>query len=175
MNKTLLLCGALTLAALSNTALAADDSATFLRVEGGHSEIDMDLLGDDTDTTLSLRGGYYYNQNFAVEGFFGTLYDGEIAGYDADLTGYGLGGIAKKNFGADNTGFFINGRAGVMRVAAQFGGYRDDTTEPYIGVGAGYDFSRAFGLSVNYDLVQTDIDGLDMDVETLTLGAEYRF
>ena len=175
MKKTLILSCALALAGMSTSALAADDSAVFLRVESGHAEVDMDFLGDDTDTAGSFRAGYYFNRNFAVEGFVGSLYDGNYSGFDAELTGYGIGGIAKKNFGANDTGFFINGRAGVMRARARFGGFIDDTTEAYVGVGAGYDFTREFGLSANYDMVQTDIDGLDLDVETLTLGVEYRF
>jgi opacity protein-like surface antigen len=175
MNKTLLFSCALALAGLSNVALAADDSAVFLRVEAGHSEIDVDLVDDDTDSTTSFRGGYYFTPNFAVEAFVGTQYDGDIVGYETEFFGYGIGGIAKKNFGADNTGFFINGRAGIMRAHAEFGGYSDDETEPYLGVGLGYDFTREFGVSLNYDVVQTDFDGLDTDVETLTAGVEYRF
>ena len=174
MKKTLILSCALALASQSNVALAADGT-TFLRAELGHTAIDVDLVGDDSDTTTTLRGGYYFTPNFAVEAFAGNLFDGNVFGYDAEFNGYGIGGIAKKNFGADGNGFFINGRAGVMRAHAELGGAKDDTTEPYIGVGAGYDFSKAFGLSVNYDLIQSDFDGLDVDVETLTLGAEVRF
>ena len=177
MKKILILSAALALAGLSNAALAAPPSgkAVFLRVEAGHSDIDLEGDFDDSDTASSLRGGYYFTPNFAGEIFVGSLYDGKLFGFDAEFDGYGIGGIAKKNFGADNTGFFINGRAGVMRAHAELGGAKDDTTEPYIGVGAGYDFSKTFGLSVNYDLIQSDFDGLDVDVETLTLGAEVRF
>jgi len=181
MKKILILSCALALAGLSNAALAAPpkDTAVFLRVEAGHSDIDLEGDFDDSDSTSSLRGGYYFTPNFAVEGFFGTLYDGRFLGLNGEVEAYGIGGIAKKNFGANNTGFFINGRAGVLRANTTFddgiGEFRDDTTEPYVGVGLGYDFTRAFGLSANYDWVQTDVDGLDLDVETITLGAEYRF
>ena len=175
MHKTLILAAALTLAGLSNTALAAEASDVFLRAELGHTDLDLDLIGEDSDTTTSLRGGYYFTPNFAVEGFVGSMYDGNLFGFDAEFNGYGIGGIAKKNFGADNTGVFINGRAGIMRAHAEVGGFKDDTTEAYVGVGAGYDFTQAFGLSINYDMVQSDVDGLDLDVETLTLGVEYRF
>ena len=177
MKKTLILSCALALAGLSNVAMAAtsSDGTVFVRAELGHTAIDVDMIGDDSDTTTVLRGGYYFTPNFAVEAFAGNVFDGNVFGYDAEFNGYGIGGIAKKNFGADNTGFFIDGRAGVMRAHAELGGAKDDTTEPYIGVGAGYDFSKNFGLSVNYDVIQSEFDGLDVDVETLTLGAEYRF
>ena len=177
MKKTLILSCALALAGLSNVAVAAtsSDGTVFLRAELGHTDLDLDLIGEDSDTTTSLRGGYYFTPNFAVEAFAGNVFDGNVFGYDAEFNGYGIGGIAKKNFGADNTGFFINGRAGIMRAHAEVGGFKDDTTEAYVGVGAGYDFTQAFGLSINYDVVQTEFDGLDLDLETITLGAEYRF
>src|SRR5690606_3055833 len=49
------------------------------------------------------------------------------------------------------------------------------SAKPYFGVNAGYDFSERFGLSLNYDRLQADGDGLEVDVDLLTLGAELRF
>ncbi|MBZ4346515.1 hypothetical protein LAN15_25625, partial [Mycobacterium tuberculosis] len=77
-------------------------------------------------------------------------YDQEL-----DLVSIGAGLVVKKNFGADNTGFFIGARAGIARLTAQV---REDTfdvvddessTKPYYGVNVGYDFNRRWGLGLN--------------------------
>ena len=91
-----------------------------------------------------------------------------------------MGLVGKKNFGADGNGFFIDGRAGVTRgkVEGSIDGFGSDSatsTKAYFGAGVGYDFSRNFGLSLNYDHHKGSGDGISITANTLTLGAEYRF
>src|SRR5688572_15313504 len=81
MKKTLILSCALALAGPSNVAFAAEGAAAFVRAELGQSNADVSLL-DDTDTAYNLRGGYFFNKHFAVEGFVGSLYDND----DVSLT-----------------------------------------------------------------------------------------
>ena len=73
------------------------------------------------------------------------------------------------------------GRAGIARITAQL---REDdfdviddehSTKPYFGVSVGYDFNRRFGLSLNLDRRQADFDGVDVDVDTIAVGGEFRF
>ena len=186
MKKHLVLASALVLAGLSGTA-AATDSNWFVRGEVGRSHVNLDLSGvgngSDNDTAWSLRTGYWFNPNIAVEGFYSKFYDQSFTdGVDSanfQLSAFGLGVVGKKNFGADGNGFFIDGRAGITRgkikVDSTFGNGSDTSTKPYIGVGVGYDFSKSFGLSLNYDHHKGSGDGVDITVKTLTLGAEYRF
>lgn len=187
MNKHLVLASALVLAGLSTNAAAAD-SSWFVRGEIGRSHVNVDLSGvgsdSDNDSTYSLRAGYWFNANFAVEGFYGNLYDKTLSDgvdtADAKLSALGLGLVAKKNFGADGNGFFIDGRAGITRgkldlSVTGLGSDSATSTKPYIGAGVGYDFSKNFGLSLNYDHLKGSGDGLDVTANTLTLGAEYRF
>lgn len=62
--------------------------------------------------------------------------------------------MAKKNFGGDHRGFFIDGRGGIARGVATLevdGSIEEaeaSSATPYLGVGAGYDFSETFGLSL---------------------------
>lgn len=185
MNKLLVLAGALALAGLSTSAMA---QGGFVRVEAGrsHTTVDVDGLGSDSDndTAWSLRGGYYFNDNVAVEGFYTRAYDKTFSdGVDtvgAKADAFGLGVVGKKNFGADGNGFFIDGRAGVTRgkVEGSIDGFGSDSatsTKAYFGAGVGYDFSRNFGLSLNYDHHKGSGDGISITANTLTLGAEYRF
>ncbi|MFC5571254.1 porin family protein [Lysobacter yangpyeongensis] len=179
MKKTLILSSALALASLSGTALAADGAHGFVRAEVGNANIEIDNADGD-DTAYSVRGGYFFNANIGVEGFYSNFGEDEEDGVSGKITGYGLGVVAKKNFGANNSGFYVDGRAGVVRTKTEvsvtgLGSADDSSTKPYVGVGVGYDFSDAFGLSLNYGYVRADAFGEDVNVQTLTLGGEFRF
>lgn len=184
MKKHLILASALALVVLAPAAMAADGTGGFLRAEIGRSDVDVDGVGSEKDTSATFGGGYWFHQNFAVEGHIGTLFTEDV-GYDndLDLVSVGIGLAAKRNFGtAAHTGFFIGGRVGIARLTAQL---REDTfdvvedehsTKPYFGVSAGYDFSPRFGMSLNWDRRQADFDGgVDVDVDTIALGGEFRF
>lgn len=190
MKKTLILASALALAGLSTVASAADAGGQwFVRGEAGRSHVNADVSGvgsnSDNDSAFSLRSGYYFNPNFAVEGFYSNLYDKNFTfatpnDGNTKLSAIGLGVVGKKNFGADGNGFFVDGRAGVARgkVETSIAGLGKDSstsTKPYVGVGAGFDFSRNFGVSLNYDHNKGSGQNVDVTANTLTAGAEYRF
>ena len=180
MKKILVLATAVALAGLSTSALAAGG---FIRGELGRSHVTADIDGfgggSDNDSSYSLRGGYYFNDNFAVEGFYSNLFDKSQDGADVQLSAIGIGLVAKKNFGPDNTGFFIDGRAGIARgkIDVSFGGESasDTSTKPYFGVGAGYDFNRNLGVSLNWDYLKGSGEGLSLTAKPLTAALEYRF
>lgn len=183
MNKNIfVLASALALTVLSTTAFAADDSGDwYVRGDLGKSRLSVqDLSGHDDDTTYGVGGGYWFNPNFAAEAFYNNYGKDSADGASAKVEGVGAGVVGKKNFGPDNSGFFIDGRAGIQRArtsvsVAGAGSTDDNSTKPYAGVGAGYDFSKAFGMSVNYDYNRADAFGGKLTARTLTLGAEYRF
>ena len=167
---------------LSSTAAATEAGQWYGRLEIGHSDVEVevdDLSADDTDTAYGLRVGHYFTPQFAVEGCYSILGDRSIEGVSYDMDAAGLGVVGKKNFGADNTGFFIAGRAGVQSVNTKLSAagvsLRDRSTKPYFGVGAGYDFDHNNGLSLNYDYNKGDLFNADVTAQSLTLGYEYRF
>jgi hypothetical protein len=181
MKKIMTMTCALALASACSAALAHEGSAGFIRGEVGRSDVSTDI-GDDDSTSAIFSGGYWFNSNFALEAHLGTLYTDELdADTDFDLVSFGVGIAAKKSFGPNDNGFFIAGRAGVARMTAQVRvdtfDVEEDThsTKPYFGASVGYDFNRRFGLSLNYDRRQGDFDGIDVDVDTVTLGGEFRF
>ena len=187
MKKQLMLVAGLALAGLSAPAFA--DGSGFVRVEAGRSDVDISAEGfgslNDKDTTWGVRGGYWFNPNFAVEGFYSQVYstslNDDFYSYDAKLHAVGVGLVAKKNFGGNHKGFFISGRAGIARGVATLevdGSVEEaeaSSAKPYFGVGAGYDFNEKFGLSVNYDRLEGSGDGLDVTSKVLTVGFEARF
>ena len=182
--KRFTVAGAVALACLtlSSTAAATEAGQWYGRLEIGHSDLKVEvdnLSADDTDTVYGLRIGHYFTPNVAVEGFYSILGDRSIEGVSYDMDAAGLGVVGKKNFGADNTGFFIAGRAGVQSVNTKLSAagvsLRDRSTKPYFGVGAGYDFDHNNGLSLNYDYNKGDLFNADVTAQSLTLGYEYRF
>jgi hypothetical protein len=183
MKKTLILACALALAGMSNIALANQAGTGFVRAEVGNTDVEFDVdgfgSGSDSDTSYSLRGGYYFNPNFAVEAHYTNLYDQSEDGASIELSSFGVGVVGKKNLGVNTTGFFFSGRAGLETVKGEvddgFGSASDNSTNLYYGVGVGYDFNDTFGLSLNYDFRQADFDGIDADADTLSLGGEVRF
>lgn len=170
------------------SAPAFADGNGFIRLEGGRSDVELSVDGgsaSDKDNTWGVRGGYWFNPNFAVEGFYSQLYSTSLNDgfytYDFKLHAVGVGLAGKKNFGADHQGFFIGGRAGVSRGVATVDVDGDveeaeaSSAKPYFGVSTGYDFSEKFGVSLNYDRLSGGGDGVDVTVNTMTLGLELRF
>ncbi|HEY2344799.1 MAG TPA: porin family protein [Xanthomonadaceae bacterium] len=181
MNKTILVASLLALAGMSSVAAAADDN-WFIRGELGSGKLHVNDLGStDSDTAGQIAGGYYFNPNFAVEGFYENYgKHGDGVGDSVEMDGWGLGVVAKKDFGPNNTGFFIDGRLGLafnnMKfTAAGLGSASDNSTKAYFGVGLGYDFNRNFGLSLNYDYTSASAFGVSGHANTWTGGLEVRF
>jgi hypothetical protein len=184
MKKILVLSCALALASLSTVAMAADGHA-FVRAEVGNSETDFKIdgigNGSDDDTSYSVRGGYWFNPNVALEGFYSSLYDQSEDGASLKLSAIGVGAVVKTYFTKDNTGFFADARGGVMQMKGEAGlagaGSEDEkTNKVYFGVGVGYDFNQSFGVSLNYDMhKRAEFPGISTSTDTVSLAGEYRF
>ena len=185
MKKSLVLACALALSTLSTAAFAGEG---FIRGEVGQSDVKVkvDGLGSDSDkdTAFSLRGGYWFNANFAVEGHYSRFYDQALYNdgtdyVDGKLSAVGLGIVAKEHVTPTNQGFFVQLRAGVARgkvsVDTSQGSGSETSTKPYYGIGAGYDFNPKFGLSLNYDHNQGSGGDIKITANTLSLGLEARF
>ena len=181
MNKSILVLSLLALSGLSSIAAAADDN-WFVRGEVGQSRLSVNgFSGSNNDTSLGVRGGYYFTPNFAVEGAYtnyGTPIDDGMVN-TIKLDAWALGVVAKKDFGPNNTGFFIDGRLGLSfnktKASSQGQSVSDNSTDGYVGVGLGWDFNRNFGLGLNYDYTKAKAFGFSGHVSTVTGGLEARF
>jgi hypothetical protein len=190
MKKEMMLLTGLALAFAATPALA---TGGFVRGEIGKSNVNVDVsgLGDDSDddTSYSIRGGYFFNNNFAVEGFYSNFYDKSVEFDDGNggtvdvngkLSGFGVGVVGKTDIGNDQTGFYVMGRAGIMHgkidvSATGLGSESDSSNKPYFGVGVGYDFSPQWGMSLNWDQHKGSGGDVDVTARTLALGVEARF
>ena len=201
--RTLILASAL--AAVASPAFAGD---FFVRGEAGttRAELSAGSASDsDNDTAYAVRGGYM-GKYFGVEGFYGQYYDSSVGGIDSKADGYGFALVGKYRFGEDK-GFFIDGRLGLARTTlkgtvefvapppsaegangtgkagpapaaiAVSGEYTH--TQPYAGLGVGYDFNEHYGVTLNYThqnkLKPAPISSPAVELNTLALGFEYRF
>ncbi|QYR53110.1 outer membrane beta-barrel protein [Lysobacter soyae] len=193
------------LAVMSTGAFAQDagNKGAFIRGEVGKTEINNGTAGvpDSKDTSVNVRGGYYFTPHVAVEGFYGRYYDKDTTlpagagSVNQRVTGYGVGVVGKMRLAQDqtaNTGWYGQARGGVMKadskvetnlLASSTNVVTTDkgTVTPYVGVGVGYDFTPNVGVGVNYDYFR----GRNNDAYTgaknrynsnsLTVSGEYRF
>lgn len=184
MKPVTVLAAGLLMALASTTASAAEGNGAFIRAELGQATADYGFT-DDTDNGFSVRGGYWFNANIAVEGSFTSYGRGKIdSNTDYDIFGLAAGVVAKKNFGdGPHQGFYISGRAGASYNDVA---YIDDDNNvtiyedgkefaPYIGVGIGYDINERFGLGLNYDYQDTSIEDADVKLHNISFSGEFRF
>lgn len=167
MKKSLLFTSLLALAGLTSVASAADGS-WYVRGDLGSGRISVTGLGHDDAIGGALGLGYYFNQNFALEGHYTDFGSHHSVRVDA----WGLGLAAKTHFDQNPTGFFIQGRVGVDRLHASASFGSASTTKGYFGFGAGYDFDPKYGISLNY--LYND-GGSGIKASLISAGFEARF
>lgn len=160
-------------------AFAAEGSGGFIRAEAGNSNLSISG-NDDNDTAYGVRGGYFFNGNVGVEGFYTNFGKDSGGGVSAELDAYGIGIVGKKNMTAPHQGFFVGGRIGVAHVnldasLAGYGSVSDSSNRVYLGGEIGYDFNENIGLSLDVNHVRPQVFGDTIRVTTATLGFEYRF
>ncbi len=187
--KTLLAVSLLALAGASSVAAAADDDRWFVRGNLGTSKLDINDFGNfGSGTAGGVSGGYWFNPNLGLEGRYmdyGKHDVGFVGGGSARIDGWGIGVVGKWNFGPNNTGFYVDARGGFLRThtdvpaALQGGGgsvhLTDDHSSGYLGVGAGWDFSRNLGIGVNYEYAGARAFGVHGQTSTVTGDVEFRF
>lgn len=180
MKQALLFVAALAAASLSTSAFAGEGSGGFLSAEVGNTNLSIPGFGDDNDTAYGVRGGYFFNANWGVEGFYTQLGDESVGGVNVDMDSYGVGLVGKKNMDGPHSGFFIGGRVGVARTSVDIsidglGSASDSSNRVYIGASAGYDFNKNLGLSLNVNHHRPQVFDETLRVTTTTLALEYRF
>lgn len=163
--KTLLLASAAAIVAAAG-ASAQDTGNVYLGA--GYTYVDVDGVEFDA---LNLRGGYDFNQYFAVEGeaLIG-LGDEEVSGVDVSLE-YLVGAYAKAQYPL-NEQFSVFGRLGYAytEVEGSAGGVTvsDDTDGFAYGVGGEWAFAGPNAIRVEYTRYEFEDDG-----EADTFGASY--
>src|SRR3546814_5209348 len=80
MRKILLPACVLATALLPMSAMANRADSGFVRIEAGNTDAELEFDGQsasDDDSSYSIRGGYYFSPNWAVEGFYSRYGESE--------------------------------------------------------------------------------------------------
>lgn len=172
MHKLLLAC--VCSIAVVGTASAADESGFYLRGLVGQAEVDESGFSDE-DTVFSIGGGWRFLPYLSVEGGYNEFGDYDSGSPSAELSSdsWELGIAAKIPFA--DSGFFGQARVGYhwWDIDSRLGTVRAslDGSDPYYGVGVGYDFNPQFGLSLNFERYEIE----DFEIDRIGLGGEFRF
>ncbi len=142
---------------------------------------------DKNATAYQLFGGYSIDKNFAVEASYFSAGTYKIAGVssakafgaDAKADGYAISGVAKFDVTDE---FAIFGKLGWARstTKAEFtsgltGSDKSSSTDPVIGFGVTYKFSKELALRAEFDSFRDRINSQKHTANALTVGVQYAF
>jgi len=165
-------------AAIFSDSARAADYPFYFRAHVGTTELDVSPIYDDRDTAQGFDFGWRFLPWLAVEAGYNRLgqfsfeciddFCGPVSVPTIQLDSTELGLAARFPFG--DSKFYGQVRAGLHRwdVGVSGSGHQ---TDPYYGVGIGYQFNPRFSLSLNYD--RYEAEGFDAD--RIGLGMEINF
>jgi OmpA-OmpF porin, OOP family len=137
---------------------------------------------DDSDGAFKLFGGYRMNRNFAIEGgfaFLGTV-TASVPGLveEFETTAFDVTAMGILPIGAQ---FSVHGKIGLYMASTEgkATGFASETERNgglTFGAGAGLDFSRNFGVRVEWQRYQ-DVGGDfgESDIDLTSIGVLWRF
>lgn len=187
MRKPLPLALAVSLAAVSGSALAGSDSGFYVGASVGQAQLDLDgeadfggglenFKFDDDDTAYKIFGGYNFGLiplvDLAVEGAyvdFGAFKgDGLLSNTEVEVDGWTGAGLAGIKLGP--VGIF--GKVGAILWDSEFDNNLgdDDGTDPLYGIGARF---TLFSLQVRAEWERYDLD--DADIDYFSVGGAFTF
>ena len=194
--KNTVLAIALAASALALPAISFADGASnggfFVNGNVGQSNLSKGAY-DDSDTGYGANVGYRWafspNVAIGVEGGYTKLgsFDPKSS---FDVPGVGRADVKGWNLGLNghfnlSPNWYVSARGGYFRGDVQgsyfvspstAAVYVDDTSNKYYaGAGFGYDFNTNFSVGLNYDYYKTDVGGLKLDPNLVSVSAEYRF
>jgi len=178
------------LAALSANVVAADKTGkAYVGVGYSMVTVSPDLLPDFDVTTLGVRGGYYFNKYFSVEGRLGM----GVGDDTQNVPGFGdvtlemdtmLGAYAVGHLPLSEQ-FQLYGLAGLTSASSKFKspGFADsseDETGLSFGVGAEFDMTKNWSVAFEYTswfrgAEVDDSGGLEYDSDGFSLAVNYLF
>ncbi|MEO0548555.1 MAG: porin family protein [Pseudomonadota bacterium] len=164
-----------TLLAASAVIAAPTALAEGFYADGGYTFIGIDDDTVDVDLgSITARGGYDFTQNFGaeLEGSFGVS-DDDIAGASVELN-YLIGAYGKAQLPVSQ-GVNLFARVGVVNAELEVSGEGASASESDTGFGFGVggtvDVSQ--NLYVRGDYTRYDIEDLEADAFTISLGLKF--
>lgn len=176
-NIMLLICAA---AMSFSAAIAAADG--YIGASIGSAGVDDPQGGvDDSDTGFKLFGGYRFNENWAVEGFYADFGapEGTPFGIPAstEITGYGAQIVGAFPV-SDQVELF--GKLGFISWDEDFSAFgmvtnSDDGEDLTYGIGVTFNVSEQVSIRGEWEFYDIADEFGDIDVDLLSVGFEYKF
>ncbi|MDN3610860.1 porin family protein [Vibrio ostreicida] len=158
------------------------------------TDLDGTLFGPSLEEVSSTNVAFSVGYSFQVAESFVVGVEGEYLNYgefdlaysavqskkvaNTDISAFSLN-LKPKYFVADS-GFYVGGTLGLgtyhaeMTTVTNVSDSASDTGFTY-GVEAGYALNNSWLLSAGYRVSSADIDGFDIDMNTLYAGIDYKF
>lgn len=148
---------------------------------------------EDSKAVGRILGGYKFNENFAIEGAYGSLGEAEIrdlsspakASFDGAVISLSLLGIAPLSDTWSLYGKAGIGRWDVEASVTDGSGFSasgdDDGTDPLFGAGFMWEFEKGYSLRFEFERQTVGLsdssDGIleDIDVDTVSLTYSFSF
>lgn len=156
MTKTIVMCAVLAVFALSAPAMAAIvPGGGEIGFDYGNTQLDSNT-GLDSASSLAVRGGYFVNQMFQLEGQFASTSDNQdVSGInvDAKMKLYMVNGVFNFDTGKDLTPYVLVG-VGMINSTFEVPGITfDDSGVAYqVGAGSRFYFGKAKRTAFRVDL-----------------------
>ncbi len=175
-NITLLIC-----AAGMNFSAAIATADGYIGASVGSASVDDPQGGvDDSDTGFKLFGGYRFNENWAVEGFyadFGAPEDDFLGIVSTEITGYGAQIVGAFPV-SDQVELF--GKFGFISWDEDFSvlgivANSDDGEDLTYGIGVTFNVNEQVSIRGEWEFYDIADSAGDIDVDLLSVGIEYKF
>lgn len=179
MKKIILISALASTFALANSTAFADGAGSaYVGGLASHYVFDVDGASEDLNPTgLTLRGGYFLTDNFAVEGRLGTgLNDDNVSGTNVDLELDQLMGVYAAGYLPVNNVFSFYGLLGFSYAEAtlsnRFASASDDDDGFSYGAGVQFKFTPQIAGQLEY---VSYLSKSDYDLNAASLGLSYHF
>ncbi|MBS7457447.1 porin family protein [Coralloluteibacterium stylophorae] len=180
MSPIRILVPALALALALPVAAQAAERGFYAGGKVGAASYDDDFLDED-DTSFGVYGGFQFNPYFALEGSYTNFGDIEGSLTPPDL---GTGSVEPRSFGVAAIGMLPIGNQFSLLASAGLQSWEAnpdddledvvgdrDSTDPFYGVGAQFDFTSNVSLRAQYQRYEFG----DADNDEVSLGLHYTF
>ena len=161
----------LALAGATTNAYSTDVGKGYISGFIGNTNVEESGF-DDSDISFRIGGGYKFNKNFALEGYYIDYGTAEDSGFSADADGPQVQGVGLLPV-SNNVDLY--GKLGLTmwdaELCSPFGCISDDGTDIVFGFGGNFAVSNKVDLRAEYEIA--DFDGTD--VTTLMVGVNIAF
>ena len=151
--------------------------------KGAYNDSDTGFVGNvgyrwalNPAVALGIEGGYTELGTFGPKSGFQDigLRKAEVGGWTLGVNGHF--NITPQWYLSGRTGWFrADVRGGFLDAAGVPVNVDDSSNKFYAGAGFGYDFSNNFSVGLNYDYYRANSNGLKLDPDLFSVGAEFRF